>query len=115
MTTKDLDIRTERVYEPPDAHDGHRFHVDRLWPRGMRRDDPKMGGWFKGIAPSDKLRAWFGHDPDRWQEFRKRYFAELDRRSADWASLADLAATETVTLRYAARDERHNNAEALRE
>ncbi len=115
MATKNLDIRIKRIYEPPDTCDGRRFLVDRLWPRGLRREDLQLDGWLKDVAPSDTLRAWFGHDQDRWQEFRERYFAELDRHPATWASLADIVATETVTLLFAARDERHNNAVALRE
>ncbi len=113
MAKQNLDIRIKRVYEPPDERDGHRFLVDRLWPRGVRREDLKLDGWLKDVAPSDKLRTWFGHHADRWMAFRERYIAELDGRFADWAFLADLAATETVTLLYAARDQRHNNAVAL--
>jgi uncharacterized protein YeaO (DUF488 family) len=107
-------IRTKRVYEPPGPEDGTRVLVDRLWPRGLPREGAKIDWWAKELAPSDKLRRWFGHAPPRYREFVERYAEELDSGAAA-EKLKALAAKETVTLVYAARDERHNNARALLE
>lgn len=114
------ELRMRRVYEMgaanDDANDGLRVLVDRLWPRGLARDKVRIDHWLRGVAPSDELRRWFGHDPDRWQEFQTRYHAEL-RGSAhpDLALLRHLAASQgRITLLYAARDEARNNAVALK-
>jgi len=105
-------IRTKRVYDPPAPEDGTRVLVDRLWPRGLAADDARVDWWAKDLAPSDKLRRWFGHAPPRYREFVERYRRELnDNGSA--TRLRQLIAERTVTLVYAARDERHNNARAL--
>lgn len=106
-------IRTARVYEPPKQNDGHRILVDRIWPRGVKKDEVQLDGWMKDVAPSTELRRWFGHDPGRWREFRRRYFAELDSRPQAWRELLDLYRDGVVTLLYAAKDEDHNNAVAL--
>ncbi|SNS65865.1 Uncharacterized conserved protein YeaO, DUF488 family [Sphingomonas laterariae] len=106
-------IRIKRVYEPPAAEDGQRILVDRVWPRGVRRDDAALALWLKDIAPSTELRRWFGHDPARWAEFRRRYRAELDAMPSVVARLRDLAAAGDVTLLYGARDTAHNQAVAL--
>jgi uncharacterized protein YeaO (DUF488 family) len=74
-----LDIRTKRVYEPPDAHDGFRVLVDRIWPRGMAKEQVRADLWLPDVAPSTALRKWFAHSPSKWEEFKKRYFAELDK------------------------------------
>jgi uncharacterized protein YeaO (DUF488 family) len=105
-------IRTKHVYEPPASEDGTRVLVDRLWPRGLSKDDARIDWWARELAPSDKLRRWFGHSPPRFREFVDRYRNELDSGEAV-ARLRALALQQTVTLVYAARDERHNNARAL--
>jgi uncharacterized protein YeaO (DUF488 family) len=105
-------IRTKRVYEPPAPEDGTRVLVDRLWPRGVSKDDARIDWWARELAPSDKLRRWFGHAPPRYREFVERYRLELDSGEAV-SRLMALATEKTVTLVYAARDKRHNNARAL--
>ncbi len=105
-------IRTKRVYEPPASEDGTRVLVDRLWPRGLSKDEARIDWWARELAPSDKLRRWFGHSPPRFRQFVERYKLELNSGKAA-ARLRALAARQTVTLVYAARDERHNNARAL--
>ncbi|HLE61190.1 MAG TPA: DUF488 family protein [Thermoanaerobaculaceae bacterium] len=105
-------IRTRRVYEPPAPEDGTRVLVDRLWPRGLTKEEARIDWWARELAPSDKLRRWFGHAPARYREFVERYRLELDSGEAI-ARLKALAVENTVTLVYAARDERHNNARAL--
>jgi len=105
-------IRTKRVYEPPAPEDGTRVLVDRLWPRGVSKEDARIDWWARELAPSDKLRRWFGHAPPRFREFVDRYRNELDSGEAV-ARLKALALQQTVTLVYGARDERHNNARAL--
>ena len=107
-------VHTKRVYDPFDARDGARFLVERLWPRGMRKSSLRMDGWLKDVAPSDTLRRWFGHDPAKWEEFRRRYFAELDRAPDAWRPLVEAARGGDVTLLYSARDTEHNNAVALK-
>ncbi|WP_051849225.1 DUF488 domain-containing protein [Thiomonas sp. FB-Cd] len=107
-------LAIKRVYDGADASDGFRVLVDRLWPRGMGRDKARIDLWVKDLAPSDALRHWFDHDPAKWPEFAQRYAAELQANAdALGAFEADLAKHEHVTLLYAARDERHNNAAAL--
>lgn len=99
-------IELIRVYddEAHDAGPGRRYLVERLWPRGVRRDALPMDGWLKDVAPSTELRRWFGHDPERWDEFRRRYAAELDARPDTLAPLVDAAAGGGVTLLYSSRD-----------
>jgi uncharacterized protein YeaO (DUF488 family) len=106
-------IHTKRVYEPPAPSDGARFLVERLWPRGMKKEALHLDGWLKEVAPSDALRRWFGHDPARWDEFVRRYRAELDAHPEAWQPLLEAALHGTVTLLFSARDEVHNNAVAL--
>jgi uncharacterized protein YeaO (DUF488 family) len=108
-------IRLKRVYDPVEPADGRRFLVERLWPRGVRKDDLRLDGWLKDVAPSDALRRWFAHDPGRWREFRRRYFAELDRKPEAWQPLVQAARRGVVTLLYSARDAEHNSARALKE
>lgn len=107
-------IQVKRVYEPPEAEDGVRFLVERLWPRGMKKERLKLDGWLKDVAPSDELRRWFGHDPARWEEFCNRYFAELDSKPEAWRPILEAARQGTVILLYSARDTEHNNAIALK-
>jgi uncharacterized protein YeaO (DUF488 family) len=108
-------IRVKRVYEAATKSDGKRFLVDRLWPRGVTRDAPRLDGWLKEVAPSDALRRWFGHAPERWEEFHRRYFAELDRKPDAYRPIIEAAQKGTVTLLFGAKDEAHNNAVALRD
>lgn len=107
-------ISVKRVYDPPAAGDGRRILVDRLWPRGIPKSEARIDGWYRELAPSSELRKWFGHDPDRWSEFERRYFAELDDNGEKLTELRRLLAKERVTLLFSARDEQHNNAVALR-
>ncbi len=108
-------LNLKRVYEPPDHADGTRFLVERLWPRGISKEAAKLDGWLKDVAPSDTLRKWYGHDPKKWEEFRRRYFDELADNSDAWHPLLAAARQSTVTLVYSARDTEHNNAVALKE
>lgn len=108
-------ICVERVYDRSAGKGGARFLVERLWPRGIKKESLQMDGWLKEVAPSDALRRWFGHDPKRWREFRRRYFAELDEKPEAWRPLLERSRHENVTLLYSARDTEHNNALALKE
>jgi uncharacterized protein YeaO (DUF488 family) len=108
-------IKLKRVYEKSTGDDGTRVLVDRLWPRGLKKETAEIDHWFKEIAPSTELRKWFGHDPSRWGEFRKRYAAELRNHTEQLDELRKLARTGRVTLVYAARDEQHNDAVVLRD
>lgn len=108
-------IRLKRVYDPPSPEDGRRVLVDRIWPRGIRKEEAALDEWLKELAPSTDLRKWFGHDPQKWPEFRERYRAELAGEEETLARLAGEAKRETVTLLFAAKDEEHNNAVVLRE
>lgn len=107
-------IRTKRIYEEPAGDDGLRVLVDRLWPRGIAKEEAKFDRWEKDLAPTDELRRWFGHDPMKWDEFLRRYRAELEGKGATLARLRQEANDATVTLLYAARDREHNNAVALK-
>jgi uncharacterized protein YeaO (DUF488 family) len=110
-----LNIGLKRAYERPAAGDGTRILVDRLWPRGVKKAHAAIDHWAKDLSPSTELRKWFGHDPARWQEFRRRYAAELRRRPDQLDRLRDLARKGPITLVYAARDELHNDAVVLRD
>jgi uncharacterized protein YeaO (DUF488 family) len=107
-------IQLKRVYDTPAAEDGARYLVERLWPRGKRKADLPLDGWLKDLAPTDKLRRWFGHDPAKWDEFQSRYFAELDGRPDAWEPILKIARRRRVTLLYSAHDTEHNNAVALK-
>ena len=109
-----MSIAVKRVYEPAAKTDSYRVLIDRLWPRGLKKDDVLLDQWAKELAPSTALRQWFGHEPTRWDGFRHRYAAELDAASTHWRPLAEHAARHVVTLLYGARDEEHNNAVALK-
>lgn len=106
-------ILIRRAYDPPDPAGGPRYLVDRLWPRGIRKEELGLAGWLRDVAPSDELRRWFAHDPARWPAFQRRYAAELDAHPDSWRELADAARAGTVTLVFGARDPEHNNAAAL--
>jgi uncharacterized protein YeaO (DUF488 family) len=109
-----MSIVTKRVYEPAAKADGYRVLIDRLWPRGLKKEAVSLDLWAKELAPSTALRQWFGHDPARWDGFRHRYATELDALAEHWQPLAEKAARHTVTLLYGARDEEHNNAVAMK-
>jgi uncharacterized protein YeaO (DUF488 family) len=108
-------VRIKRIYEEPDPADGRRILVDRLWPRGLSKERASVDWWLKDIAPSDELRRWFGHDPDRWPEFRTRYREELEGQRPLLDELQSLARKEPITLLYGAKDQDHNNAVVLKE
>jgi len=105
----------KRAYEPPSTADGYRVLIDRLWPRGVRKEKLKLDEWAKDLAPSTELRHWFGHDPAKWKDFQSRYQEELRSGEAKGKlkEIAQRALEEPVTLVYAARDEEHNDAVVL--
>ena len=107
-------FQVKRVYDPPDAGDGTRVLVDRIWPRGLTKSEVSMDLWLKEIAPSTALRKWYGHDPARWQEFCRRYAGELDENPQLTTLLKVRSGEGIVTLLYSARDSRHNQAVALK-
>jgi uncharacterized protein YeaO (DUF488 family) len=115
VATDQLDIRLKRAYEPPAASDGTRVLIDRLWPRGVTKAEAVIDHWLRNLAPSIGLRKWFGHDPARWEEFRRRYAAELEHHPDELDQLLRLAQDGPVTLIFGARDEAHNNAVVVRE
>ena len=106
-------MKIKRVYEKPDKEDGIRILVDRLWPRGLTKEKASIDLWLKDIAPSTELRKWFGHDPEKWKEFRKRYSVELKKNEEQVSLLKDQMKKGTVTLVYGAKDEEHNEALVL--
>jgi uncharacterized protein YeaO (DUF488 family) len=108
-------VRLKRAYEPPAADDGTRILVDRLWPRGVSKEHAALDQWMKDISPSTELRQWFGHDPARWVEFRRRYAEELHQNGELLSQLRSLARRGPVTLVYSAHDEVHNDAIVLRD
>jgi uncharacterized protein YeaO (DUF488 family) len=108
-------IHVKRTYDPPARGDGRRFLVERLWPRGMKKEALAMDAWMKDVAPSAALRTWFGHRPERWEQFRRRYWKELDAHPSAWKPLEEAAKRGPVTFLYSARDTEHNGAVALRE
>lgn len=107
-------VRLKRAYDHAAPADGRRVLVDRLWPRGVSKENAALDEWAKDLAPSTELRKWFGHDPERWTEFAEKYAQELQAQQAAVRQLRDLARKHTVTLIYAARDEEHNEAVVLR-
>ncbi|MBX3530340.1 MAG: DUF488 domain-containing protein [Rhizobiaceae bacterium] len=110
-----MKLQIKRVYEQPAREDGLRVLVDRLWPRGLAKQDADVDLWLKDIAPSTGLRRWFGHDPRKWTEFRHRYRAELDANRMAVETLRERGGSGTVTLLYAARDQQHNQAVVLKD
>jgi uncharacterized protein YeaO (DUF488 family) len=109
------EVTIKRAYEPPSPDDGTRILVDRLWPRGVKKAKAGISQWMKEIAPSNELRKWFGHDPGRWEEFRRRYRAELTGKRELVSRLRELSREGPLTLVYSAHDEAHNQAVVLRE
>lgn len=108
-------IRTKRIYEPAAPEDGLRVLIDRLWPRGLAKADAQVDLWLKDIAPSAALRKWYQHDTERWNEFRRRYFAELDANHEPVAQAIEAVRRQPVTLLFGSKEERFNNAAALKE
>ncbi len=110
-----MNIKIKRVYEKPDHDDGKRILVDRLWPRGLTKEKARVDLWLKDIAPSTELRKWFGHDPGKWEEFKKRYLRELKENGEPVRNLKQELKKGKVTLLYGAKDEVHNEARAILE
>lgn len=108
-------IQLERAYDAPGKGDGTRFLVERLWPRGVKKESLHIKEWLKDVAPSTELRKWFSHDPAKWDEFRRRYFAELKENPEAWKPILEAEHKGTVTLIYSSHDTEHNNAVALQE
>lgn len=108
-------IKLKRVYEKADKEDGFRILVDRLWPRGLTKQRAAVDLWLKEIAPSTELRKWFGHDPEKWKEFRRRFRAEIKNHSDEVELIKSKARQDTVTLLYGARDQEHNEAVVLQQ
>jgi uncharacterized protein YeaO (DUF488 family) len=108
-------IQVKRAYEKAEKTDGKRFLVDRLWPRGVKKEALAIAAWLKDVAPSTELREWYGHEPAKWDEFRKRYFAELKAEPDAWEPLVDAARKGTITLVYSSKELEINNAVALKE
>lgn len=106
-------IRIKRTYEPPAREDGRRFLVERLWPRGMKKETLDADAWMKEVAPSTELRKWFDHRVERWEEFRRRYHDELNANPGGWKPILDSSSRGTVTLLYSAHDTEHNGAVVL--
>jgi uncharacterized protein YeaO (DUF488 family) len=108
-------IKIKRIYDPPASGDGKRILIDRLWPRGLKKEDAKIDEWLRELAPSTELRKWFGHDPEKWVEFKRRFFSELRGRRDLADNIAKAARKGTVTLLFASKEERFNNAAAVKE
>lgn len=108
-------LRIKRAYAEPEESDGTRILVDRIWPRGLSKEDLQLDGWLKQVAPSDDLRKWFDHDPDKWQEFRSKYRQELIKKSETWKPIIEKASDGEVTLVYGSKEEEYNNAVVLKE
>lgn len=110
-----MTINIKRVYEEQSSDDGQRILIDRLWPRGLTKEKAKIDLWLKEIAPSTQLRQWFGHDPNKWNEFQKRYRAELEKNKEIVSELVTQLKKGKTTLVYSAKDEEHNDAVVLKE
>lgn len=104
----------KRVYEPAADDDGQRLLVERLWPRGIKKTDLKMDEWLKDVAPSTELRKWFSHDPEKWTEFKRKYFKELDAKPESWQPILDATKKGKVTLLFSSHDAERNNVVALK-
>jgi len=108
-------IKTKRIYDLPSAEDGFRILVDRLWPRGLSKEKAKVDLWLKEIAPSNQLRKWYGHAPEKWPEFKKRYFKEIEGNKEGWNLIVKKANEGIVTFLFSSKEEKLNNATALKE
>ncbi|HET8764827.1 MAG TPA: DUF488 domain-containing protein [Rhodanobacter sp.] len=109
-----MSIAIKRVYEPAAKSDGYRVLIDRLWPRGLKKEAVPLDVWAKELAPSTELRKWFGHDPALWSGFQERYVAELDQLKEHWQPIAERATTRPVTILFGAHDTEHNNAVVMK-
>lgn len=107
-------IQIKRIYDLPVVTDGVRLLVERLWPRGLKKEDAKFDSWLKEVAPSTELRKWFSHDPAKWFEFQQRYWAELDQHPEVWQPILAEAKKGKVTLLFSSHDSEHNNVVALK-
>ncbi len=107
-------MKTKRIYEPAEKEDGCRIFIDRLWPRGVSKENARIDLWLRDIAPSDELRKWFGHDPEKWEEFKKKYAKELQGKQSLIEEIRNMEKKGAVTLIYSAKDTEHNNAVALK-
>lgn len=110
-----MTINIKRIYEPYSTGDGYRILVDRLWPRGMKKEDARIDKWLKEIAPSTGLRKWFNHEPEKWDQFRQKYHAELDKSTALDELLTDLRTHQVVTFLFSSKEEKHNHAIVLKQ
>lgn len=110
-----MSIKVKRVYARPSPSDGKRVLVDRLWPRGLTKEQARIDLWLRDLAPSTELRNWYGHDPAKWTEFKKRYWKELNKNSSLVSKLADECRRSTVTFVFSSKEEKLNNAVALKE
>ena len=110
-----MPVSLKRVYEKPSPNDGKRVLVERLWPRGLKKEDAKVDEWLREIAPSTELRKWFDHDPAKWNEFKNRYWKELEKKQEIISILTKEIEGKQITFVFAAKDEKHNNAVALSE
>src|SRR5690348_16456592 len=108
-------IQLKRVYDSPKPNDGSRFLIERLWPRGVKKASLRIEAWLKDAGPSHELRKWFSHDPEKWDEFRRRYFSELDHNREAWMPILKATHHGTVTLLFSSHDMEHNNAVALKQ
>ena len=108
-------IKLKRVYEKPDSNDGIRILVERLWPRGLSKEKARVDIWLKNAAPSTELRIWFAHDPTKWEEFKKRYYSELEKSPAALDTISNLTEKGNITFVFASKEEEFNNAIALKE
>jgi len=115
LRSRKMPILLKRAYDEPSKNDGYRVLVDRVWPRGVRKEDADLDAWIKESAPSASLRKWFGHDPDKWEEFKRRYFKELDENPESLDPLLQRARRGRLTLVYGSKESRYNNAAALKE
>ena len=110
-----MQISTKRAYEKPGKQDGMRVLVDRIWPRGIGKDEAHIDRWLKDVAPTNELRKWFNHEPQKWKEFKNKYFQELEGKSEALEELLEMVHGGRITLVYGAKDQQHNNAIALKE
>jgi len=110
-----MPIKLKRVYEKPEESDGQRVLVERLWPRGLSKEKARVDLWLKDAAPSTELRKWFNHETSKWEEFKKRYFAELDANPEVLKSILEMLGNETLTFVFASKEQTYNNSAALRE
>jgi len=110
-----MTIALKRIYDKAKAADGKRILIDRLWPRGIKKEEARVDEWIREVAPSDELRKWFSHDPAKWSEFKKKYWSELEKKQEIVSKLAKECKNKRVTLLYSSKESRYNNAVALKE